>query len=225
MRAPEYSGGVDIAGSLAAVEAGQHIITQYFGRTMLKFPADLDRYAYVIAHTHPVVIVETGTYHGASAGWFADRPGVELVISIDRRRAPVAWPGVTFLAGRSSTDPAVVNEVRSLVAGRRCMVTLDSNHSAPHVAAEIAAYAPLVTPGCYLVVEDGLFDYASAEQLARWGMPELAELGGPMQAIETLLGNDPMRWATPQCEWDHDWIIEGMYGSISQNPRGWWVRR
>ncbi len=34
------------------------------------------------------------------------------------------------------------------------MVVLDSDHSQAHVEAELDAYAPLVSPGCYLIVED-----------------------------------------------------------------------
>ena len=36
------------------------------------------------------------------------------------------------------------------------MVFLDSNHKKAHVARELELYAPLVSPGCYLVVADGV---------------------------------------------------------------------
>jgi cephalosporin hydroxylase len=36
------------------------------------------------------------------------------------------------------------------------MVLLDSNHTKGHVRAELEAYAPLVTPGCYIVATDGI---------------------------------------------------------------------
>jgi cephalosporin hydroxylase len=54
----------------------------------------------------------------------------------------------------SSTAPDVVAEVRRRAKGKRVMVLLDSLHSKEHVAAEIAAYAPLVPVGSYIVVQD-----------------------------------------------------------------------
>jgi hypothetical protein len=54
----------------------------------------------------------------------------------------------------SSTDPAVVATLRERAEGRRVMVDLDSDHSAEHVGRELRALAPLITPQCYLVVED-----------------------------------------------------------------------
>jgi cephalosporin hydroxylase len=65
-----------------------------------------------------------------------------------------AHPRITYLQG-SSTDPAILAGVRERAAGaRRVMVVLDSDHSFAHVTAELEHYAPLVTPGDYLVVED-----------------------------------------------------------------------
>ena len=38
----------------------------------------------------------------------------------------------------------------------RVLVLLDSCHSKAHVLAELTAYSPLVTPGSYIVVMDGI---------------------------------------------------------------------
>ena len=48
---------------------------------------------------------------------------------------------------RARRDPA---------RGSASLVMLDSNHSRAHVAAELALYAPLVTPGSYIVACDGI---------------------------------------------------------------------
>ena len=85
-------------------------------------------------------------------------------------------PRITYLAGRSSTDPAVVEEVRERAEGRAILVILDSDHSQGHVEAELAAYAPLVPVGCYVIVED-----SNIGQIRKDLMP------GPLEAIETFL--------------------------------------
>ena len=62
------------------------------------------------------------------------------------------------------------------------MVILDSDHSQAHVSAELSAYAPLVTPGCYLIVEDTCVN----------GHPLYPDHGpGPMEALDAFLPQHP----------------------------------
>ena len=86
-----------------------------------------------------------------------DLLGAGEVVSIDiepmRDDYPL-HPRITYLAGRSSTDTAVVADVGERAQGKRTLVVLDSDHSQAHVEAELAAYAPLVPVGCYVIVED-----------------------------------------------------------------------
>jgi cephalosporin hydroxylase len=50
-----------------------------------------------------------------------------------------------------------VERARALVRpDDRVMVILDSSHSKAHVAKELEAYAPLVSPGSYIVATDGI---------------------------------------------------------------------
>ena len=54
-----------------------------------------------------------------------------------------------------STAPGVLERVRSMAAlAKRVVVILDSCHEYECVKGEIEAFAPLVTPGSYLIVED-----------------------------------------------------------------------
>lgn len=210
---------ISIAASLAAVDHRQHV-TEYRGLEMLKFRADLERYALLIEQTRPEVIIETGTYTGASARWFADQPGVQLVVTVDvvgtaehdsaSRIFPIIGHSTDFLTA-GMVKIAANNRYDRLP---RAMVVLDSDHSAPHVAREIELYGPLVTPGCALVVEDGLFDHATAEMLRRWGMPELIDGNGPGKAVRD--GLDAPDWRRA------DGLV--VDSQLTQNVDGWWIR-
>jgi cephalosporin hydroxylase len=154
----------------------------WLGKQALKNPLDLWVYQEIVVETQPELIVETGTYRGGSALFLAsvcDLVGRGEVVSIDVEPArddyPV-HPRITYLAGRSSTDPGVVAEVAERAEGRSILVVLDSDHSQAHVEAELAAYAPLVPVGCYLIVED-----------SNIGLIREDLMPGPLQAVDSFL--------------------------------------
>ncbi len=155
---------------------------RWLGAQALKNPLDLWIYQEILYETRPEVIVETGTYRGGSALYLAslcDLLGTGEVVSIDVEPVRDDYPEhprITYLGGRSSTDPDVLNEVGERAAGRPMLVILDSDHSQGHVEAELAAYAPLVPVGCYVIVED-----SNIGQIRKDLMP------GPLEAIETFL--------------------------------------
>jgi cephalosporin hydroxylase len=155
---------------------------RWLGVQALRNPLDLWVYQEIIVETRPELVVETGTYRGGSALYLAsmcDLLGAGEVVSIDiesMRDDYPQHPRITYLAGRSSTDPAVLAEVQERAQGRRTLVVLDSDHSQAHVEAELAAYAPLVPIGCYVIVED-----SNIGRIRKDLMP------GPLQAIEAFL--------------------------------------
>ena len=154
-----------------------------------KNPLDLWMMQQIIYETQPEFIVETGTYMGGSALYWAhtlNGMGLEnsRVFTMDigdftstAARHPLWKKYVTFRKG-SSVDPAIVAEITQRVKGHRTLVTLDSDHSTEHVMNELRAYAPLVNKGSYLIVEDTNLD----------GVPVLPEGGpGPMAAVLKFL--------------------------------------
>jgi cephalosporin hydroxylase len=155
---------------------------RWLGTQALKNPLDLWVYQEIIVETRPQLIVETGTWRGGSALYMAsvcDLLGEGEIVSIDVEPARDDYPQhprITYLAGRSSTDPDVVEEVRRRTGGRPLLVILDSDHSQAHVEAELTAYAPLVPVGCYVIVEDSNIGRIR---------PDL--MPGPLQAVETFL--------------------------------------
>jgi cephalosporin hydroxylase len=154
----------------------------WLGTQALKNPLDLWVYQEIVSETRPELVVETGTWRGGSALFLAsvcDLLGEGEIVSIDvapMRDDYPRHPRITYVSGRSSTDPEVVEDVRARADGRRTLVILDSDHSQAHVEYELAAYAPIVPVGCYLIVED-----SNIGQIRKDLLP------GPLQAVERFL--------------------------------------
>jgi len=87
------------------------------------------------------------------------------------------------------------------------MVILDSDHSEEHVRRELELYAPLVTPGSYCLVQDGVID---ALHIFRSGRP------GPLPAIKSFLKT------TREFELD---AKRSQRFLITHHPSGWLKRR
>lgn len=176
---------------------------------IIKHADDLLRYTRVIEGTKPEVLVETGTRSGASAQWFASQ-GLD-VISVDIAQ----WhldpaERVTWVVG-NSVDPRTLKAVARLVAGRRCMVSLDSDHSEDHVRREIELYRELVSPGCYLVVEDAVIDWLSSPK------PHGCDIytGSLHDAIADTMAQDE--------RFTRDAEVERLT-PVTMFPAGWWRR-
>ena len=139
--------------------------SSFLGVRTFQNPLDAWVVQEVISEVAPDVIVEAGTANGGSALLWAmiqrevNPAGRVITIDIEDRREerakqhPLARKRVDFLLG-SSTAPQVVESVRSRVAGKKVLVLLDSLHTKEHIANELAAYAPMVPVGSYVIVQD-----------------------------------------------------------------------
>ena len=140
----------------------------WLGRPVIQLPEDLVRLQETLWRLKPDVIVETGIAHGGSAVFFASLcqlAGQGRVIAVDidvrahNRAAIEAHPlssRITLIEG-DSTAAETVDSVTAAIAGdERVFVFLDSDHSFAHVTKELEAYAPLVSPGSYIVAADGV---------------------------------------------------------------------
>jgi len=158
--------------------------TWWKGTPLLKCPMDLWIYQEIIHATQPDLIIETGSFRGGSAFYMAELLGGKgIVISIDIQTWDrTSHKDVVFLQG-SSIDPAVIDQVKTIAGNhKRIMVILDSDHSRDHVLAELQTYAMMVTPGCYLIIEDTNIN----------GRPVFKEHGpGPAEAREAFMLTAP----------------------------------
>jgi cephalosporin hydroxylase len=169
--------------------------THFLGARVQKCPFDLWIYQELIYELKPDVIIETGTLLGGSAYYLStlcDLVGKGRVVTVDidpvsvtlsrETRPPEkvrpAHPRLTYVTG-SSTAPDIFARVKEMTAGASCvLVILDSDHSEKHVWDELNLYAPLVTKGSYVVVEDSNIN----------GHPVYPEFGpGPMEAIDRFM--------------------------------------
>jgi cephalosporin hydroxylase len=200
--------------------------TAYRGVELQKHEDDLARYLAVVDQSKPDLIIETGTRYGASALWFNQALGPEVVtIDIEPKLSPTwaTWPGIKSIRG-NSLSKWVFEELLKVVRGKRVMVSLDSDHHSAHVQGEIAILGSLVSPGCYLVVEDACYDLfhrAGHVDDARRGGARIPEWGGPFDAIERQLDHG-LGQQRPFFIRDEE--IEAM-SPISHSPCGWWRRR
>jgi cephalosporin hydroxylase len=163
--------------------------TTWMGVRTEKLPSDMWIYQEILHLVRPDFILETGTCRGGSALFFCQMmdliggPGACDVVTVDINRPenPPQHPRLTYLTG-SSTDDAIVAEVRRRAAGKRSvLVVLDSDHTRDHVLAEMRAYHDLVTPGSYMIVEDSNVN----------GHPVWPTHGpGPMEAIEAFMNEN-----------------------------------
>lgn len=140
----------------------------WMGRPVIQLPEDMIRMQEAVFQVQPDVIIETGVAHGGSLIFYSSLCramgkgrviGIDIEIRPHNRKAIEAHPlndRIELIEG-SSTDPAVVARVTSLVKpGETVLVILDSNHTYAHVHDELEAYAGLVTRGSYLVATDGI---------------------------------------------------------------------
>jgi cephalosporin hydroxylase len=192
---------------------------QFEGVTIEKNPLDLWMMQQIIYETRPEFIVETGTFRGGSALYWAytlNAMGLEnsRVFTVDiqdqtaNAQTRPLWKKYVTFRKASSTDAAIVSEIAAAVKGHRTIVTLDSDHTMKHVLNELHAYAPMVDKGSYLIVEDTHMD----------GVPTQPSFGpGPMAAVLQFLKEDAGR------EFEQDLSREALI--MTFNPGGWLRRK
>lgn len=134
------------------------------GVPILKQQFDLRRYFDLLADRRPEVVVETGMQSGGSALFFMDALRMvglyeTLYVGVDLdckalHPSVLEYPHPHVVIRRDCLHEETVRTVGEYVKDKRALMILDSVHSEEHVAEELRLYAPLITPGSHLVIED-----------------------------------------------------------------------
>ncbi len=189
-------------------QTGNFSSTQWLGVPVWQNTLDLWTIQETIAEVRPALLIETGTNRGGSALFYAnimDLLGTGRVLTIDIERLHnLDHTRIEFLHG-GSTDEGIVRQVRAAAAAADgpVMVILDADHSQSHVSRELELYAPLVTPGSFILSQDGVIDQLTIFADSR---------PGPLAANSEFLRRHP--------EFEHDRDRNHRF-IITQHPLGW----
>lgn len=193
-------------------KTGNFSTTTWLGTPIWQNVLDLWTIQETIAEVRPALLIETGTNRGGSALFYAhlmDLLGAGTVLTIDVERLHhLDHRRIQFLLG-SSTDPAIVERVQAAAdaANGPVMVILDAEHARDHVARELEIYSSFVTPGSFLLSQDGVIDRLTIFSDSR---------PGPLGANREFLARHP--------EFEHDQERTGRF-IITHHPYGWLRRR
>jgi cephalosporin hydroxylase len=187
----------------------------WLGRPIIQMPEDLLRIQELVWSLRPDVIIETGIAHGGSLIFSSSLCrlmgkgrviGIDIEIRPHNRRAIEAHPlaDLITLHEGSSTDPSLVAKVHGQIQpGESVLVLLDSKHSKDHVLSELEMYSPLVTPGSYIVVADGVMEDLTD---VPGGRPEWSWDNPRQAAMEFAQRNPIFELVEPPCPFNEGFV-------------------
>ncbi len=171
----------------------------WLGVKIVKYPTDLFIYQMLIYENKPDVIIETGSYRGGGALFFAsicDLVGYGEVLSIDKRDIPrPKHERITYIIGRT-TAVDTLEKVARMVEGKTCMVVLDSDHRCNQVKRELLYYSKFVSVGQYIIAEDTFL----SDPDFGWKYAKTGD-AGPKGAVEWFLKRHKNFIAEPLEDW------------------------
>jgi len=185
-------------------------LPEWFGRPIIQDPQDILAIQEVVFKVKPSLIIETGIARGGSMSLSATllaaisygellrgQPSINrrvLGIDIDIRSHNMkelnSHPlrNMMFFIESSSIASSITTELSGLIRPDDVvMVILDSDHSRDHVFSELCLYAPYVTPGSFMIVQDTGLEDADQESFnvsRDWGIGN-----GPKTAVDDFLSS------------------------------------
>jgi cephalosporin hydroxylase/GT2 family glycosyltransferase len=162
--------------------------TRWLGHRVNRYPADLHAYQELLARERPDVVVVTGDDDGlggraifaASICDLLDH-GRVIAVGTGNVDARAQHARVTLVPGRAEDRTVAANVLARVQPGETTLIFLASG-AHDRVVDAFEAYAPLVAPDGYVVVENTVVN----------GRPAAAGFGaGPLEAVFRILGSHP----------------------------------
>lgn len=189
----------------------------WMGIPTRKMLTDIWVYQELIFETRPDLIIEIGSFYGGSTLFLAQMQellghGEVLSIDVSHDYFKAEHPRIRKITGDCSA-PAVLQQAKDMAAGNKVMVIHDGDHTAQAVARDLRLYADLVSPGLYLVIEDGAVDLLNPSH-SKLGnaYPD----GGPLKAAREV-------FVEMGDKFEIDMRRERFI--LTTNPQGYWRRK
>jgi cephalosporin hydroxylase len=161
--------------------------TRYFGVQTWKNPLDFWIYQELLFEVRPDVVIEIGNRFGGSTLALAHlcchlEKGRVIGLDVDHSeiaRAVKENPRISLIEG----DACDVFEkaARLISKNEQVLIIEDSSHTYENTLKVLETYGPLVKPGGYFVVEDGICHHGL----------DVGPSPGPYEAIEAFVANHP----------------------------------
>lgn len=181
--------------------------SKYLGIQTWKSPLDFWTYQELIHELKPDVIVEIGVNTGGSTlalAHLCDLVGRGRLIAVDLTHDAIVdevrqHPRIKLVEGDACK---VFAKVQKLIKRRdQVLVIEDSSHTFDNTLGILETYAPLIKPGGYIIIEDGICHHGLD------GGPS----PGPYEAVEAFVNGHP--------NFEIDRSREGFV--ITWNPKGY----
>jgi len=168
--------------TINGIDKGHHNTT-YRGVSCKKSPFDYVIYQMIIEEVKPDLIIEIGSFEGGSALYLADLlelhgKGEVHTIDIEDRiddRVKAHKRIKFFSKGWENYDLRLVKDFKSV------LVIEDGSHKYQDTLQALIKFSNAVSPGSYLIVEDGIID--------ELGLTREYD-GGPVKAIKQFLSEN-----------------------------------
>lgn len=150
---------------LPAIQKGILEEGRYFGVPMWKFPGDALEILNIIYAQRPTLIIELGTKYGGFTlmmAHYLDQMNHGRIVSVDIDHTKVSDKVKDHSLVKLITGDAeeVFPIVRTHVTDEDYVMVLeDTSHQEDHVLRLLRKYSPLVSPGQYYIVEDGIINH------------------------------------------------------------------